>query len=177
MPPWYLKDRQTARAWGFGLTPVSWRKEDLARRLARQQRLLAGEEQLDMQGSGEEGHLLIKALLGLGDLVSNVNVPNRGQVSNLPLGAVVETNALFRRGEIAPVQAGALPPGVDALVARQALNQEATVQAALTCDRTLAFDVFMNDPLMGAVGLAEGRQLFDDMVRNTLNYLPEAWRG
>lgn len=177
VPPWYLKDPQTARAWGFGLTPVSWRKEDLARRLARQQRLLAGEEQLDMQGSGEEGHLLIKALLGLGDLVSNVNVPNRGQVSNLPLGAVVETNALFRRGEIAPVQAGALPPGVDALVARQALNQEATVQAALTCDRTLAFDVFMNDPLMGAVGLAEGRQLFDDMIRNTLNYLPEAWRG
>ena len=55
--------------------------------------------------------------------------------------------------------------------------QEATVQAALTCDRTLAFDVFMNDPLMGAVGLAEGRQLFDDMIRNTLNYLPEAWRG
>ena len=35
----------------------------------------------------------------------------------------------------------------------------------------------VNDPLMGAVGLAEGRQLFDDMVRNTLNYLPEAWRG
>lgn len=177
LPPWYLKNPETARAWGFSLTPVAWRKEDLKRRLARQTRLLSGEEALELKGSGEEGHLLIKALLGLGDLVSNVNVPNRGQVENLPLGAVVETNALFRRDEISPVLAGAIPAGIDALVMRHALGQEATVRAALACDRNLAFDVFINDPQMGGVGLSDGRALFDDMIRNTLTYLPEAWRA
>ena len=94
LPPWYLKNPETARQWGFSLTPVAWRKEDLKRRLARQARLLSGEEALELKGSGEEGHLLIKALLGLGDLVSNVNVPNRGQVENLPLGAVVELSLI-----------------------------------------------------------------------------------
>lgn len=176
LPPWYLKDPQTARAWGFSLTKVSWRKEDLKRRLARQERLLSGEESLDLKGSGEEGHLLIKALLGLGDLVSNVNIPNRGQVAGLPQGAVVETNALFRRDEISPVLAGALPAGIDALVARQVLGQEATVQAALTCDRELALSVFLNDPQMSGVPLEDGKRLFDDMIRNTLAYLPEEWK-
>lgn len=175
VPPWYLKDPQTVASWGFGLTTVAWRKQDLQRRLARQARLLSGEETMDFGGSGEEGHLLLKALLGLGDLVSNVNVPNRGQVANLPLGAVVETNALFRRDEIAPVLSGSLPAGIDALVARQAMNQEATVTAALTCDRRLAFDVFMNDPLMCAVRLDEGKALFEEMMRRTARYLPEAW--
>lgn len=177
LPPWYLKNPETARQWGFSLTPVAWRKEDLKKRLARQARLLSGEEALELKGSGEEGHLLIKALLGLGDMVSNVNVPNRGQVENLPLGAVVETNALFRRDEISPVLAGAIPAGIDALVMRHALGQEATVKAALACDRELAFDAFMNDPQMGGVSLSDGRALFDDMIRNTLTYLPEAWRA
>jgi len=176
LPPWYLKDPDTAHSWGFGLTPVSWRKQDLANRLARQQRLMSGEEELSFGGSGEEGHLLMKALLGLGDMVSNVNVPNRGQISNLPMGAVVETNALFRLNEIAPVTAGALPYGVHGLVAHQALNQEATVKAALACDREMAFEVFMNDPQMNKVSVPDGRALFDDMVANTVKYLPEEWK-
>jgi len=176
VPPWYLKSPECARSWGFGLTPVSWRKENLQERLARQQRLMSGEETMDFSGSGEEGHLLMKALLGLGDLISNVNVPNRGQISNLPMGAVVETNALFRRDEIAPVLAGELPHGVHALVMHQVLNQEATVRAALACDRELAFQTFMNDPQMGSVSMKDGRKLFDDMIANTAAYLPAEWR-
>ena len=176
LPPWYLKDAETARKWGFSLTPVSWRKQDLQNRLARQQRLMSGEEEMDFGGSGEEGHLLMRALLGLGDLVSNVNLPNRGQISNAPRGAVVETNAIFRRGEITPVMAGALPSGVNALVMHQILLQEATVQAALHCDRKLAFNTFMSDPQMGHVSLEDGRRLFDDMIANTQRYLPRGWK-
>ena len=41
---WYLKDEETAHSWGFKLTPVSWRKEDLKNRLARSERLYKGEE-------------------------------------------------------------------------------------------------------------------------------------
>ena len=175
VPPWYLKDEKNANSWGFGLTPVSWRKQDLANRLARQQRLISGEEELSYGGSGEEGHLLMKALLGLGELVSNVNVPNRGQISGLPMDAVVETNALFRRDEIAPVLAGELPHGVNVLVSHHVYNQEATVEAALTCNRKLAFEAFMNDPQMNRVSLPDGKALFDDMIRNTLAYLPKEW--
>jgi alpha-galactosidase len=145
-PNWYLRSPREAAGWKFTLTPVSWRMEDLAGRMRKSEALASGEAEPELKASGEEGHLLLKALLGLGDMVSNVNVPNRGQIANLPLGAVVETNALFGRDRIQPVYAGPMPGNVLALVARHVYNQENTLTAALTCDRELGFSTFMNDP-------------------------------
>ncbi len=167
MPPWYLKNPETAHAWGFSLTHCDWRDRNLQERLAQRARILSGEEPITLRSSGEEGHLQLKALLGLGEMVTNINIPNRGQVENLPLGAVVETNALLRRDEIQPVHAGALPKGIDALVTRHALAQEATVRAAMTCDRTLALATFLGDPQMANVSPADGERLFEQMVENT----------
>ncbi len=173
--PWYTRDPETVRSWMFSLTPVSWRKKDLQDRLARSGRLASGEEAPDLKPSGEEGHLLLKALLGLGDLISNVNVPNRGQIPDLPMGAVVETNALFTRDRIEPVFAGATPASVLPLVTRHVLNQENTLSAALTCDRKLGFTTFMNDPQLAFVSPAEGEKLFSEMLENQRQYLPGEW--
>ena len=123
------------RRWKFQLTTVDWRVKDLGDRLRRSDALISGEEALVLKPSGEEGHLLLKALLGLGDLVSNVNIPNRGQIPNLPLGSVVETNALFGLDRIEPVYAGPLSGALLPLVARHVHNQENALTAALTCDR------------------------------------------
>ena len=54
----------------------------------------------------------MKALLGLGDLVSNVNIPNHGAIANLPWDAVVEVNALFSRQGVQSVNAGPLPANI-----------------------------------------------------------------
>lgn len=175
LPQWYLHSPETAHSWGFGLTPVSWRMEDLAQRMQRSDDLLSGKASLDLRPSGEEGHLLLKALLGLGNLVSNVNVPNQGQIPNLPLGAVVETNALFSLGRIDPICAGAMPENILPLVSRHVYNQENTLQAALHCDRTLGFSTFMNDPQLGGVSLQDGQQLFDDMLLHQKDILPTGW--
>ena len=173
--PWYTKDPETIRSWMFNLTSVSWRMQDLEDRLARSDRLIRGEEEPALKTSGEEGHLLLKALLGLGDMVSNVNVPNRGQIPDLPLGAVVETNALFGRNRIEPLFAGPMPASIRPLVTRHVLNQENTLTAALNCDRKLGFTTFMNDPQLAAVSPAEGEKLFNDMLENQKEYLPKAW--
>ncbi len=175
VPNWYLTSPETAADWMFTLTPVSWRREDLRRRMKRSDDLVSGREALELKPSGEEGHLLLGALLGLGDRVSNVNIPNRGQIPNLPLGAVVETNALFGRESIQPVYAGPLPGNVLALVARHVYNQENALRAALTCDRRLAFTTFMNDPQLAPVSPADGQKLFDEMLQNTRACLPKGW--
>lgn len=175
LPPWYTKNPETVAKWKFGLTTVDWRVDDLTKRMQRSDDLIAGKEQLDLNGSGEEGHLLLKAVLGLGDMVSNVNIPNRGQIPNLPLGAVVETNAFFGCDRIEPVHAGPMPGNILPLVARHVYNQENTLRAAMTCDRKLAFSTFMNDPQMGAVSLEDGQQLFNDMLENQRKYLPKEW--
>lgn len=176
MPPWYLKDPETVKSWGFGLTSVDWREQDLQNRLDRSGRLVSGEEAIELDGSGEEGHLLIKALLGLGELVSNVNIPNRGQIPNLPLGAVVETNALFRRDQIAPVYAGNMPGPVLALTMPHIENQAMIYQAAQSCDFGLGLQAFLNEP---SVQLAPGEAeaLLRQMIRNTEKFLPENWKA
>ncbi len=175
LPPWYTRNPETVKRWKFGLTSVDWRKEDLKRRMERSDNLISGKDEIKLNGSGEEGHLLLKAILGLGDLVSNVNVPNRGQIPNLPIGAVVETNALFGLDRIEPVYAGPVPANVLPLVARHVYNQENTLRAAMTCDRKLALSTFMNDPQMGAVSLEDGEKLFNDMLENQRKYLPAKW--
>lgn len=175
LPPWYTRNPETVTKWKYGLTTVDWREEDLRKRLKRSDDLISGEEELVLKPSGEEGHLLLKAILGLGDLVSNVNVPNRGQIPNLPLGAIVETNALFGRDRIEPVYAGEVPACILPLISRHVYNQENTLRAALNCDRKLGFATFMNDPQMGSISLEDGQELFDEMLKAQRKYLPEKW--
>ncbi len=175
----YLKDPDTVAGWRFGLTTVDWRKKDLQKRLERSRRLAAGEEEISLKPSGEEGLMLLKALCGLGRTVSNVNIPNTLlQIPNLPSEAVVETNALFSRDSIKPVMAGKVPANIRALLMPHVENHERVLQAALTCHRELVYEAFAEDPLVkGRATEAQIRSLADDMISNTLRYLPEGWRS
>lgn len=167
---WYLKDPETVKHWNFGLTTVQSRIEDLHKRLEKSSRLLNGEEQFELAVTGEDGVNQIKALLGLNELVTNVNVPNVGQMEGVPLGAVVETNAIFRQDSVKPIQSGKLPDPVQALVLRQVMNQETVVEAALTKDYDMAFRAFVNDPLV-TIPLDDAKKLFAEMLENTKEYL------
>lgn len=173
----YLRDPETVSSWKFGLTTVDYRKKDLQKRLDKSARLVSGEEEVEMKPSGEEGILLIKALCGLTRVVSNVNIPNTDrQITNMPECAVVETNAVFSRDSIKPIVAGEIPDQVLTLVAPHVQNHELILKAALDCNYDLAFEAFMNDPLVrGRITEEEGHALLKDMIRNTLAYLPKKW--
>jgi len=171
LPPWYVKDPETVAFWKFNLTSVDWRVQDQREKEARRKRLVNGEEELPLAPSGEEGVRQIKALLGLGDLVTNVNLPNYGQIPGLPPGSVVETNALFTRDCLRPVMAGKLPVDLENLVIRHVLNQETVLRAALERNRELAFHAFINDPLV-TIDRNKAEELFAQMLHNTREYLP-----
>ena len=172
---WYLDSPEQVDAWGFKLTPVSWRKQDLKKRLEKSRRLRTGEEEVKIENSGEEGVRQIRALLGLEDLVTNVNMPNVGQIPNLPLGLIVETNATFRDDSITPVMAGNVPDGVWALVARAADEQLTVARAARERDLELAFRAFSQNSLV-RVDLPTARKLFDEMIDNTKDYLQDYFK-
>ncbi len=171
LPPWYLADPETVKSWKFSLTPVSWRIENAENLKTKAQRLASGAERFEFTDSGEEGVKLIKALFGLGDLSSNVNLPNQGQIEGLPLGAVVETNAIFSRDSVKPVHAGRLPPAIESLVAHPAYAQATILKASLERDRGLAFSAFIDDPLM-RIKRSDAEVLFSDMLKATAAYLP-----
>lgn len=168
---WYLKDPETVKKYGFTLTSVAYRKNELKERLEYAEKLASGEEQFKLRKSGEESVRQIKALLGLGDFVTNVNIPNVGQVGNNPKNAVVETNAFFSANSVQPLFAGDVPEGVNALVMRIIEEQETVVEAALTGDYELAFTAFANNPNVN-LPLDTARKLFNEMLENTKKYLP-----
>ncbi len=175
----YLKDPETVASWKFGLTTVAWRKADLKQRLERSHRLASGQEEMTLEPTGEEGILLVKALCGLCRTVSNVNIPNQAlQIPNLPADALVETNAVFERDAIRPIVAGEIKEDVKALVMPHIENHELILKAALTCDKELVVKAFLNDPLVKGKHCAEKdvRALVDDMLQNTMAYLPEGWK-
>lgn len=167
---WYLKNPECVKKWMFGLTSVEWRKNSLKERYERSARLVSGEEIFTLKETGEDGVKQIRALLGLQDLVTNVNIPNKGQIPNLPLGAVVETNASFTADSVVPVFAGEIPESIYPLVSRICGEQQMIVQAALKRDLDLVFQAFLNDPLV-TVSMEEARKLFDEMIENTKSYL------
>jgi alpha-galactosidase len=174
----YLADPETVAGWKFNLTTVAWRKEDLKRRLARSARLVSGEESLELKPTGEEGIRMVKALCGLGRMVANVNIPNRmRQIGNLPKNAIVETNAVFEQDAVRPLEAGVLPCDILALISPHVDNHEMILNAVLSGDKELAFQAFLNDPLVrGRCREVDARRLFDDMIRDTTKYLPENLR-
>ncbi|MCQ2450818.1 MAG: alpha-glucosidase/alpha-galactosidase [Clostridia bacterium] len=167
---WYLENPERVEEMGFALTPVAARLQDLEKRLQKSERLLNGEEEPEIYVTGEEGVNQIRALLGFGDLVTNANIPNVGQIPNLPLGAVVETNVTFRANSIKPVLAGPVPKEIYPLIARACGEQEALNEAIAERDVNKIFEIFSNDALV-TCNLADARKLFDEMIENTKEYL------
>ena len=167
---WYLESPQRVAEMGFELTPVSWRKQDLHERLKSSENMISGKEAVTVGTTGEEGVNQIRALLGLTELVTNVNLPNQGQIPNLPLGAVVETNAVFRANSLWPVMAGAIPATIYPLIVRICTEQENVSRGIELRDRKLLLSAFSNDPLV-TCDITSAEKLFDEMCMNTAKYL------
>ena len=169
---WYLESPEAVTKMHFALTTVAWRKSELAERLEKSKKLLSGDEKVELKPTGEEGVNQMRALLGLSDLVTNVNIPNCGQISNLPMGAVVETNAYFTSDSVTPVVAGEIPESIYPLVSRICAQQEMTDIAISERNVEKLFTVFANDPLV-TCNRDEARELFNKMCENTKEYLKE----
>ena len=102
-----------------------------------------------------------------------VNVPNVGQIDNLPRGAVVETLGLIDDLGFRPIVTGSLPPTIEQLVAPHTRCQQMTLEAALTGDRELALRSLMTDPLCGHLSPSEVRSMGEDLMSATKDWLPQ----
>jgi alpha-galactosidase len=144
--PGFTRSPDILFRWGVIRTPMSYRigRWEKSARIALD--FVEGRRPWNLAPSGEEAIRQIKALCGLGDFVTNMNTENQGQISNLPMHAVVETNAHLSRDRVRPLIAGALPAGVQAQVARHIANQELIIDAALQRDKDLAFQAVFSDP-------------------------------
>ncbi|MGX8699584.1 MAG: alpha-glucosidase/alpha-galactosidase, partial [bacterium] len=154
---WYLSD--PAR-WHFARTPVSWREEDQRRKLEESITLSEGRGELTLAPSGEELVRLMRGILGYETVVSNVNLPNVGQMQGLPLGSIVETNCVFTHGFVKPIAANPLPAAVLSLVRRNSDNIDLTCSAIRERDPDKLLAAFMNQPLCAGLAYDRAKTLF-----------------
>jgi len=105
------------------------------------------------------------ALCGLGDMRTNINMPNRGQAPNLVMGTAVETNALISLDSAVPVNAGDMSEETAELVNIHAQNQKDFVDAYFEKDKSKLLAVFLNDPAVQRIGAENGKRLFEEMIR------------
>lgn len=168
---WYLKNPDVVREWLFGLTTVDYRIKQMNERIEESEKLASGELPVNLTKSSEEAVELMKAILGLGNIVSNVNFPNMGQMPQMPIGSIVETNCVFTHDMVRPVVSKPLPKGAANLVYRACLNIDDCYEGIKDRDLNRIFQCFMNQALCSNLSVEDGRKLFKEMIENTREYL------
>jgi len=101
------------------------------------------------------------------------NLPNVGQISNLPLGATVETPVQVNGAGIHPVYTGALPEPIAELCRRETTVVQLCVDAAMEGSREKALQCLLLDPII--TDIDTGKKILDDYLIEYKEYLPQFW--
>lgn len=168
---WYLSSPQAVKEWKYNLTSVDWREADQRAKIAETIEMAEGRKKFNLVNSAEIAVDLMKAVLGFETIVSNVNMPNRGQMPQMPTGSVVETNCVFSNGQVKPITANPLPTEVKNLVYRNCVNIDSVYEGIKERDLNKLYLAFLNQPLCSSLSFGDAKSLFREMCFNTREYL------
>ena len=101
----------------------------------------------------------------------SANLPNTGQIPNLPAGAIVECPAVAGAGGLRARQTKPLPPAIAGTLANRFHWVEVTVEAALEGDRDKFVQALLIDGAVKSVETAY--RLADDLLEAQKEYLPQ----
>jgi Alpha-galactosidases/6-phospho-beta-glucosidases, family 4 of glycosyl hydrolases len=93
-----------------------------------------------------------------------MNVPNEGQISNLPMESIVETKCLADSIGVHPIHAGKLPPIVESIVRPILIRQEQYMEAAMEDSFEKLRAALSTDPLVN-----DFRRI-DDLCRELMDF-------
>lgn len=124
-----------------------------------------------ISGEHEQVTDIIASIRRDAGVVFSANLPNRGQIPNLPEDAVVECPAIADAGGLRPIAQAPLPSGLAATLVQKFLWAETVVDAALTGCRDTFVQALLID---GAVSsLPQARALAGDLLAAQAAYLPQ----
>ncbi len=102
-----------------------------------------------------------------------VNLPNEGNVTNLPDGSVVEIIGIADRSGVRARDHATVPGIMGEFLRRVNVVQEWTVEAAVTGDRTLVLEAMMADPMAGQLAYDDIVAMTGEMLDATARWLPQ----
>ena len=136
---------------------------------------IEGKEEIPLKQSREAVSRLIAALANhKSGIIDIVNLPNRGQIANLPRDAVVETLGQIGPHEATPLSVGDLPPAIQSICNTHVVNQELIIEAAMTGSRYLALQALYNDPQIKEFDYVP--EMLEEMLEANRDYLPRFFK-
>lgn len=170
--PYFLTEETRAgRDYGIKLTRIEHRLEMRKQRRKAVESILEEKQPIKLEHSDEKAYDIITSLATGKKDVFMMNLPNQGQIANLPPEVIVETPALVNTNGIHPVSIGQLPSSILSLMVPHVVNQEMIVEAALTGNKDLALQALLNDPLMK--NYEDAPKMFDELLEANAEYLPQ----
>jgi alpha-galactosidase len=146
--PQYLASAASLKRYKLVRTPIAERRKAFRTAQSRLKRMISGTiEPAMLERSRETAADIIDAHSQGKVFIDVGNVPNIGQVANLPLGTVVETAVRVDANGFSPIAFGLLPDAVRGMVDPYATVYAMTVDACFAGDLPLAMQALRLDPV------------------------------
>ena len=161
--PWYITTKKNMRKYKIVRTSIAERKEANRQRC----RMIRGkiDDEIYFRASRETAADIISAHVH-GDVFIDVgNVPNVGQISNLPLGAIVETDVRVDRNGFAPITMGDLPEPAASFCLPYTEVFTMTVDACFNRDKKLALQALRLDPVCSHLNTEQVNEMGERLLR------------
>lgn len=175
--PWFIKrDRaDLIEQFGIPLDEYPARCEIQMAEWAAQAEAIRRTDTVSVEKSHEFAADMMNSILTDTPMTVYGNLPNHGQIPQLPLGAAVETPCLVDANGVQPSVVTDIPPQLVALMRSQINVQELVVRALLEENRDHIYHAAMMDPHTAAeLDLRQIRALMDDLITAHGDWLP-AW--
>lgn len=158
------------RDWGVHQYGMHGHQSDKARDDTDLEWLLAQEE-IPVLPSGELVAPLLDSLLTGEERALPMNLPNRGQVENLPLDAAVECIGVADGAGLRARDVTTVPSVVGEILRRVVVAQELTVEAAVSGDRGTVLEAMLADPSAGCLPYEHVVAMTDELLAATSPWL------
>jgi alpha-galactosidase len=159
------------RDWGVYQYGLDGHREEKAEDNANLS-LLMSSERVPRAPSGELVAPLLDGLLGT-ERALPMNLPNRGQVVNLPQGAVVECMGVCGPNGLRARDSAVVPPALGEYLRRVSVSQELTVDAAVSGSRAKVLEAMFTDPTAGCVAYEHLTAMTEELLDATARWLPQ----
>jgi alpha-galactosidase len=168
----YLTDRKMMERFKLKRTSTADRRKGIEEARVFALKLASGKEKM-LKRSRETAVDIMKALVTNTPFIDVVNLPNIGQIDNLPRGAVVETLGLVDSAGFAPIGIGSMPEILREITEIHCQVEKMTLEAALTGDRKLALEALTLDPLCAKLAPSDIKKMGLELMAATGKYLPQ----
>ncbi|KIC37088.1 alpha-galactosidase [Ruegeria sp. ANG-R] len=174
--PWFIKDgrQDLIEQFSIPLDEYPTRCVEQVANWKEQAKTLTDGRDIDVIRSHEFAADLMNAIVTDTPYTAYGNLPNAGQIPQLPLGAAVETPCLVDSNGIQPSVVTDIPPQLIALMRTQINVQELTVRALTEQNPEYIYHAAMMDPHTAAeLDLRQIRSLVTDLLSAHRDWLPE----